>query len=104
MVYYRTDLLTLICCQDSGVTSSTWLTESTTPLSSRCRSIRRSVGSYKIYSCMNGKSLGRLRCLLADESRIIEHINKFQGVEWCTFAEMAEEFKAGRIEGHVVET
>lgn len=29
--------------------------------------------------------------------RLVDWINAHDGVEWCTFAEMAEEFKAGRI-------
>ncbi|KAJ5697398.1 glucose 1-dehydrogenase [Penicillium malachiteum] len=31
--------------------------------------------------------------------RLIEYINSHEGVEWCTFAQMVEEFKSGRIEG-----
>jgi hypothetical protein len=30
---------------------------------------------------------------------LIEHINSHEGVEWMTFAEMAEEFLQGRIPG-----
>ncbi|KAH6962457.1 glucose 1-dehydrogenase [Ilyonectria sp. MPI-CAGE-AT-0026] len=29
--------------------------------------------------------------------RFIEFVNQFEGVEWCTFEYMAEEFRAGRI-------
>lgn len=35
--------------------------------------------------------------------RLIEYINSHEGVEWCTFAQMVEEFKAGRIGGAEVE-
>ncbi|RFU27345.1 hypothetical protein B7463_g9005, partial [Scytalidium lignicola] len=35
--------------------------------------------------------------------RIIEHINKHEGVEWMTFGQMADEFKSGAIKGHVVD-
>jgi len=31
--------------------------------------------------------------------RMIEWINQHEGVEWCTFEEMAEEFEAGKIKG-----
>lgn len=27
----------------------------------------------------------------------IDFVNQFEGVEWCTFEYMAEEFRAGRI-------
>ncbi|KAJ5523679.1 glucose 1-dehydrogenase [Penicillium frequentans] len=35
--------------------------------------------------------------------RLIEYINSHEGVEWCTFAQMVEEFKAGKIGGAEVE-
>ena len=35
--------------------------------------------------------------------RIIEYINKHEGVEWMTFGEMAKEFKEGEFPGAVVE-
>ncbi|KAJ5177644.1 glucose 1-dehydrogenase [Penicillium coprophilum] len=35
--------------------------------------------------------------------RLIEYINSHEGVEWCTFAQMVDEFKAGRIGGAQVE-
>ncbi|KAL2820117.1 glucose 1-dehydrogenase [Aspergillus granulosus] len=31
--------------------------------------------------------------------RFIEYVNSHEGVEWCTFGEMVDEFKAGRIAG-----
>ncbi|KAF2249578.1 glucose 1-dehydrogenase [Trematosphaeria pertusa] len=41
---------------------------------------------------------GRPHILMMHE-RLIEWINTHEGVEWKTFAEMAEEFRAGRISG-----
>lgn len=38
-----------------------------------------------------------------DLTRIIEYINKHEGVEWMTFGEMAKEFKEGRLPGALVE-
>jgi hypothetical protein len=37
--------------------------------------------------------------ILCMHERLIDWINKHEGVEWCTMAEMAEEFRAGRISG-----
>ena len=31
--------------------------------------------------------------------RLIDYLNAHEGVEWCTFGEMVDEFKAGRIGG-----
>lgn len=35
--------------------------------------------------------------------RIIEYINSFEGVEWMTMAEMAQEFLQGKMTGATVE-
>lgn len=35
--------------------------------------------------------------------RLIEWINQHEGVEWCTFEQMASKFKSGEIQGVVVE-
>jgi len=49
-------------------------------------------------SCMNGKqanirnSVKRPRVLLT-VIRLIEHINKHEGVEWVTMEQMCDEFK-----------
>jgi hypothetical protein len=31
---------------------------------------------------------------MADEFRIIDHINKHEGVEWVTFEQMSDDFKS----------
>jgi peptidoglycan/xylan/chitin deacetylase (PgdA/CDA1 family) len=41
---------------------------------------------------------GKPQVILMHE-RIIEYINQHEGVEWCTFEQMVEEFKEGRITG-----
>lgn len=41
---------------------------------------------------------GRPQVVLLHE-RLINYLNSHEGVEWCTFGEMAREFKAGRIKG-----
>ena len=40
---------------------------------------------------------------LTELDRIIEYINKHEGVEWMTLGEMAREFAEGRIPGWEVE-
>ncbi|KAL1633933.1 hypothetical protein SLS58_010877 [Diplodia intermedia] len=45
---------------------------------------------------------GKPQVILMHE-RLIEYINKHEGVEWMTFGEMATEFREGRIPGAVVE-
>jgi hypothetical protein len=35
--------------------------------------------------------------------RMIEWINSFEGVEWCTFAEMIDQYKQGAIQGFDME-
>lgn len=39
----------------------------------------------------------------ADRCRIIEYINRHEGVEWMTFGDMAKEFLEGRIDGVSIE-
>ena len=47
------------------------------------------------YSCMRGKTgIETIGEHSADFCRIIEHINKHEGVEWVTFEQMCDEFKA----------
>ncbi|MCJ1309245.1 hypothetical protein MMC25_002903 [Agyrium rufum] len=36
--------------------------------------------------------------ILVQHSRLIDWINTHEGVEWCTFAQMAEEFRAGNLD------
>jgi peptidoglycan/xylan/chitin deacetylase (PgdA/CDA1 family) len=31
--------------------------------------------------------------------RLIDYLNSHEGVEWCTFADMVDEFKQGRMQG-----
>ncbi|KZO98484.1 glucose 1-dehydrogenase [Calocera viscosa TUFC12733] len=45
---------------------------------------------------------GKAQVMLVHE-KLIEYINSHEGVEWMTLADMAEEFRAGRIEGYHVE-
>ncbi|KAJ5463993.1 hypothetical protein N7475_007128 [Penicillium sp. IBT 31633x] len=45
---------------------------------------------------------GKPQVILLHE-RFIEYINSHEGVEWCTFAQMIDEFKAGRIGGVQIE-
>ncbi|KAK4945600.1 hypothetical protein LTR10_015219 [Elasticomyces elasticus] len=45
---------------------------------------------------------GKPQVLMMHE-RLIEWINKHEGVEWCTFEEMANKFKKGEISGVEVE-
>lgn len=47
------------------------------------------------YSCMRGKTRHgtRRREHTLTQCRIIEHINKHEGVEWVTFEQMCDEFK-----------
>ncbi|KAL9091447.1 MAG: hypothetical protein Q9165_004833 [Trypethelium subeluteriae] len=46
---------------------------------------------------------GKPHVILMHE-RIIEYINKHEGIEWMTFGEMAKEFKGGALQGAKVET
>ncbi|PLB39135.1 polysaccharide deacetylase family protein [Aspergillus candidus] len=41
---------------------------------------------------------GKPQVLLLHQ-RLIDYLNAHEGVEWCTFGEMVDEFKAGRIGG-----
>ena len=41
---------------------------------------------------------GRPHILMMHE-RFIDWVNTHEGVEWCTFAQMADEFQQGRISG-----
>jgi len=43
------------------------------------------------------------RCRDADDIRIIEYINKHEGVEWMTMAAMAQEVLDGKIDVATVE-
>ncbi|KAK2776339.1 hypothetical protein FQN52_003482 [Onygenales sp. PD_12] len=45
---------------------------------------------------------GKPQVILMHE-RIIEYINKHEGVEWMTFGEMAKEFREGKISGVTIE-
>lgn len=45
---------------------------------------------------------GKPQVILMHE-RVIEYINKHEGVEWMTFGQMAREFKEGRIAGVEIE-
>ncbi len=45
---------------------------------------------------------GKPQIILMHE-RIIEWINQHDGVEWCTFEEMANKFKTGEIQGVEIE-
>jgi hypothetical protein len=35
-----------------------------------------------------------LKCVLTKVRRIIDHINKHEGVEWVTFEQMSDDFKS----------
>jgi hypothetical protein len=41
---------------------------------------------------------GKPQVILLHE-RFIDYVNCHEGVEWCTFEQMVEEFKAGGIKG-----
>jgi len=44
--------------------------------------------------CMRGTfGYREMKTYLADAGRIIEHINKHEGVEWVTMEQMADDFK-----------
>ena len=45
---------------------------------------------------------GKPQILMMHE-RLIEYINSHEGVEWCTFEEMVDQFKAKKIGGVIVE-
>lgn len=41
--------------------------------------------------------------VLRMHQRIIDWLNKFEGVQWCTFAEMVDQYKAGHCKWNVVD-
>lgn len=45
------------------------------------------------FSCMRGELFGYIKAV-SDWTRIIEHINKHEGVEWVTMEQMCDEFKS----------
>jgi hypothetical protein len=50
---------------------------------------------HMFFSCMRGESLhGVMSHLELTTSRLIEHINKHEGVEWVTMEQMCDDFKS----------
>ena len=62
----------------------------------------REGGDFIFVMSIHPQVSGKPQVIMMHE-RLIEWINGFEGVEWCTAEQMAREFKEGRIKGAVVE-